>query len=149
MRLHFSIKEFLIAPRYGLPTEVADKLLRFHIWPLNHVREQLGHAVYVSQNSGYRPLKYELKQGRSGDSQHTFSGKGATDVTISPGELGKLFELLTESNYTRITYYPQELFLHCDYKANEQVLYKQTRNGWTQSDVQEIHELIERDLVNI
>ena len=148
MRLNFNISEFIIAPSYGLPIDIADKIVKHHLWPLNIVRWYLGHAVYVSQNSGYRPEQYELDQGRSGDSEHTFKGKGATDVTTNPGKLEELFDLLGDTEYTRICYYPGRMFFHCDY-ANERKRLYLDGDGWKQADYDQIVDAIDKDLVNI
>lgn len=99
-----------------LPTEVAQKMLDYHIVPMHQVRMTLGRGVWASQKSGYRPKEWELKQGRSGNSQHTFEGKGAVDWTCS-GDIKELLELIMEiTDYSRVCYYPKENFIHCDHK---------------------------------
>jgi uncharacterized protein YcbK (DUF882 family) len=99
-----------------IPLSVADKLICYHIAPMTKVREKLGKPIYASQRSGYRPKWYEIQRGRSGNSQHTFEDLGAIDWTTS-GDLNKLLALIIEhTNYTRICYYPNNGFIHCDYK---------------------------------
>lgn len=105
------------------PKEVYDAILDFHIEEMNPVRDVLGFPVIVSQNSGYRPKEYELSKGRSGNSQHTFEqihldGKcGAADYTSE--EIDQLVELILHcTNYHRVCYYPNNKFVHCDYKGN-------------------------------
>lgn len=116
----FSIKEFCITGEYP-PVEVAESIIENHINVLNPLREELGAAIIISQKAGYRPKQYELSKGRSGKSQHTFEDregnvtKGAADLT-SP-ELESLGVLLREkSSYSRICYYPNNGFYHCDHK---------------------------------
>lgn len=119
LRGNFSIKEFCITGECP-PEEVAQSIIDNHINVLNPIREKLGVPVIVSQKSGYRPKDYELSKGRSGKSQHTFEDKegnvtgGAVDLTST--KLGQLLDLLiSDSNYTRICYYPINHFIHCDH----------------------------------
>lgn len=115
MKLYFTLSELCIITG-TIPQEVADKLLRHHIWPMNPVREKLGHPIIASDNSGYRPKYYEKARGRSGNSQHCFEGKGAVDWTTT-GDIKKLILLIMQhTDYTRICYYPNNGFVHCDYK---------------------------------
>lgn len=112
---YFLINEFTTEKQ--IPTEVADKIQQYHINVMNPIREAFCAPILVSQNSGYRSKETELKQGRSGNSEHCFEGKGAADYTTSGDllSLGKL--LIKQSPYTRICYYPHKGFYHCDYKA--------------------------------
>ena len=114
-KLHFTLSELCIITG-SLPQDVADKLLQHHIWPMNPVREELDAAVLASDNSGYRPTYYDKARGRSGNSQHCFEGKGAVDWTTR-GDMQKLILLIMKlTSYTRICYYPNNRFVHCDYK---------------------------------
>lgn len=133
MTLHFSISELCIDEDAPLPLHVADKLLAFHIAPINPIRISLGVPVWASDRSGYRHKGWERshnrapndpRTGRTQWSRHTFDplagkdpeGKGAVDWTTNPAylpELGK--KLLRESKYSRICWYPDQLFYHCDY----------------------------------
>ena len=99
-----------------MPQDVADKLLQHHIWEMNPVREAIDAAILASDNSGYRPKHYEKSRGRSGNSQHCFEGKGAVDWTTR-GDIKDLLKLIMKmTGYTRICYYPNNKFIHCDYK---------------------------------
>lgn len=116
-KLYFSISELCITPK-EIPLSVADKLLKYHIHPMNALRAELGYPVWASQSSGFRPEWYELQRGRSGKSQHCFLEKGAIDWTsYRINDLLKL--LLDKSNYSRICYYENNRFIHCDYKNEE------------------------------
>lgn len=108
-----------------IPLIVADKLIRYHIAPMTPVRAELGAPVTASQRSGYRPRWYELQKGRSGNSQHCFNDKGAIDWTTG-GDINELLALIIKyTDYTRICYYPNNKFIHCDYKnTHERWLYK-------------------------
>lgn len=129
-KIPFSISELCISSE-PIPQEIADKLLEFHITPMIKVREELGGWVTASQKSGYRPKSWEIMKGRSGNSQHTFQGKGAVDWTAS--DLDRLEELIiTHTNYTRIVRY--DSFIHCDYKATDGKRYYFTSDAasnWT------------------
>ena len=111
--LYIDISELVIDPDAPLPLGVADKLLKYHIWPVNKIRQKLGVPVTASLNSGYRSIEWEKAHGRSGNSQHTFQDKGAVDWTSE--DLDALERLLiSDTNYTRITRYSG--FIHCDFK---------------------------------
>ena len=101
--------------------EVLDKIQIYHINQMNPIRHRLGIPVLVSQNSGYRSYETEISKGRSGNSQHCFKQKGAVDYVHTP-EL--LTELINNSEYTRICYYPHKGFIHCDFKAEKRRYYE-------------------------
>lgn len=130
MNIHFSMSEFLINPSEGLPIAVADKILKFHIPELNLMRIKLGDAIYISGNSGYRSVAWEKKQGRSGNSQHTFIGKGAVDITCDSDKFQELVKLAKQSNYKRIAIYPDKKFIHLDFNADVQQVFINTEKGW-------------------
>lgn len=114
----FATEEFCIEQGKNIPQWVATKLWSYHIIPMIVVRALLGQAIWASQNSGYRPEAYEKAQGRSGNSQHTFKGKGAVDWTCEKKYLDKLLKLILQyTDYTRIAVY--DTFIHCDYKAQD------------------------------
>lgn len=121
---HFKLSEFCIT-NDPIPQEIADKILLFHIVPMNKVREELDDAIKVSKKSGWRPKQYELDKGRSGRSEHTFlpsakdpDGRGAADYTAN--RIDDLLELIIKkTDYTRICYYPNNKFIHCDYGFEE------------------------------
>jgi hypothetical protein len=116
-QLYFSLSELCITPK-EIPQKVADKLLKYHVWPMNELRKELDSPVWASQSSGYRPEWYEKQRGRSGNSQHCFVGKGAVDWTAYRiSDLLKL--LLDKSSYTRICLYENNRFIHCDYKRDD------------------------------
>ena len=75
----------------AIPERVADAIQKFHILPMQEVRNKLGKAIWPSLKSGYRSPYYEKQKGRSGNSQHCFlekdGGKGATDWTCKDFDL--------------------------------------------------------------
>lgn len=112
MNIPFSLTELCITNN-DLPLDIADKLLKYHITPMVAVRKALNAPITASLKSGYRPVEYEKSKGRSGNSQHTFQGKGAIDWTAA--DLDKLEKLIIKhTDYTRIARYNS--FIHCDYK---------------------------------
>lgn len=136
-KLYFTLSEFLIDPaQIDLPIHVADKLLKHHIAIINPIREQLGEPIMVSKKSGYRPHRWELGNGRSGTSQHTFGDGhahpqnwwGAADYTSS--KLNELFEHLKKSAYRRICIYPKHRFIHCDHKGVEKLAFMSANGKW-------------------
>lgn len=113
----FSISEFCISPE-AIPQEIADKILRYHIGPMLGIRSELNFPIWPSEKSGYRSPAYEKKRGRSGNSQHCFEEKGAVDWTCAPENLPKLLKALKENSvYQRVCYYPNDGFIHCDYRV--------------------------------
>lgn len=116
---NFSISEFCIEGKP--PSErIGEIILSNHIVPMNVVRDAYGKPILVSKRSGYRPKAYEKSKGRSGNSQHNFEnshkhGTGAADYTSSVAE--ELVPLIKEHTcYQRICHYPNNNFVHCDYK---------------------------------
>lgn len=132
MKRKFKITEFTTEPH--IPPQIAEKILTYHIEVMNPIRYLLGSPIIVSEKSGYRSVETEIRQGRSGNSEHTFKGKGAADYT-TPGDLNMLGKLLKDSPYTRICYYPTKGFYHCDYKGSERILYiSEDGSKWTRRD---------------
>lgn len=135
MRLYFELSEFVITGE-TIPVDVANKIIHYHMLPLNDVRAHLGRAIWPSQNSCYRPVSWEKKRGRSGRSQHCFLGKGAVDLTWS-GDIDELLHALIEfTDYTRMAIYydNRRPFIHCDYKSDDgkRYIFKSTPNSkWT------------------
>lgn len=116
MKINFEISEFIITGK-TIPVIIADKILKWHIVPMMTVRLEMGIAIWASQNSGYRPVSWEKAHGRSGNSQHTFKGKGAVDWTCKDFKLYKdefLDSIINNTDYSRIAVYNN--FIHCDYK---------------------------------
>lgn len=113
--LKVTIPELLIVPDMKLSAFEANELMKHAVF-LSKVREESGKPLYISQRSGYRPKWYERKKGRSGNSEHaTFDqeDRGATDLIYNK----KQFQLIWDSDfYTRICYYPNNNFIHCDRK---------------------------------
>lgn len=149
----FTISELCIDKSKDVPQDIADKILLHHILPMNPVREALGEPIYVSENSGWRHLQWELSRGRSGKSQHVFlpESKGAVDWTIggiekheNNGNFEGLFELIYDlTPYTRIAVYPDTRFIHCDYKSPKRQLFLSTNSSkWTLTNYDKIIEKI-------
>lgn len=149
MNNYFTVSELCIDQDAKVPQDIADKILLHHILVMNPVRHELGEAIFASENSGWRPLQWELARGRSGGSQHTFKFKGAVDWTIggvekteTDGDFQKLFELICEMTpYTRIAVYPQDegCFIHCDYAAEKRQLFlSDSRSNWELVTYEEI-----------
>ena len=99
--------------------DVADKILEFHIRPMENVQKKHNGEITCSRRSGYRSPEYEILKGRSGTGQHTFTGRGAVDW-ITSGDLNELLdEMIQETGYTRICIYKESLFIHADYKKED------------------------------
>lgn len=135
MKVYFKIEEFVISGD-TVPVKVADKILHYHILPCNKVREELGVPMTASQKSGYRSVEWEKSRGRSGNSQHTFKGKGAVDWTCNnfkDNAKKMLLSLIDNTEYTRMAVY--NTFIHCDYKptpSGKRELYTSTPDSvWT------------------
>jgi len=105
----------------SISQDVADKILLYHILPMNAAQDVLGFKIHCKTSkglySGWRPKWWEIQRGRGGSSQHTFKGKGAVDWRCDNWEKNKeLFidYLIMNTRYTRIAVYDN--FVHCDYK---------------------------------
>lgn len=110
----YTIQQFNISGE-DIPQGVADKIIRFHMEPVWDIALEMG--AYPSQNSSYRSETWEKSKGRSGNSQHTFKGKGATDWTCDNFLQNKeefLGLLIENTDYIRFAVYSN--FIHCDYK---------------------------------
>lgn len=143
-QLYFKMHEFIITGE-NVPISVADKIIHAHMLPMNAVREEMGVAVFPSLNSGYRPRRWELKNGRSGNSQHCFGEKedgyfdpmalGAVDWTCKDFAQNKdklLKAIIKHTGYTRIAVY--STFIHCDFKARDGRRYlfdSDSASNWT------------------
>lgn len=138
-KLFFKLSEFNIS-RQPIPEKVADKILRFHIWPLNHVRRLYRQPIIISKRSGYRPIEWEAKHNRKGDSEHCFTGKGACDIVGSDMKL-LLHLIATETEYCRLCYYPQQNFIHVDLKNNVRRYYIDYSDGLGWKGVKNLQEL--------
>ena len=136
MKFKFKISEFCRDQVSDIPLEIADKIL-IHIGVLTPIRDILGQPIYVSKDSGYRTLKHEIGRGRSGDSEHVFRGGGAVDLTCDPEYMGELVRLLKMSAYRRVCYYPENNFVHCDFKEGIKRYYTSYPGaGWKLQTIQ-------------
>lgn len=150
-KLYIKPSELIYDHDGGLPTDVADKMLEFHIMPVNQIRIDAGYPITASKRSGYRSKEHEAKKGRTPApdrdwSRHTYMpikihdpfGKGATDWRTSNLRNMKDFggRLISGTQYARICYYPNHNFFHCDYKfeTRGQRLFIAGADGWTQVD---------------
>lgn len=113
--------------------EIADKIILYHISPIQSVEIVLGKKIWASKRSGYRPVEWEWSRGRSGNSQHCFKEKGAVDWTCDNFAKNKnnFIELLIQmTEYKRIAVY--DGFVHCDYKGEHRQLFKSdAASNWT------------------
>lgn len=115
MKNYFNISDFNISGE-AIPQDVADKILKYHIEPMNEIAAKLPFDIIVSAKSGYRSYKWEKSKGRSGNSHHTFRGMGAVDWTCEDFNTNKdefLAALIEHTDYSRIAEY--NTFFHCDY----------------------------------
>lgn len=117
-KLYVTIPELLIIPDIRLTGPIAHELMKHCVF-LSDVRAKSGKPLLISRNSGYRPRYYELKRGRSGNSEHTkfdMPDRGAVDIVYDQHQL----QLIYDSDfYTRICYYPNNGFFHCDRKPTD------------------------------
>lgn len=126
----FKISDFNISGE-PIPEDIADKILLYHILPMNKVRDNMGIPIWPSEKSGYRSVKWEKSKGREGNSQHVFRGKGAVDITCKDFAENKgalLDNLIKLTDYTRICLY--DTFYHVDYGGIERWYYENTPTGW-------------------
>lgn len=126
---HFLISDFCIS-NVDIPEDIADRILLYHLMPMNAVQDATPFDVYPSysvkgQPSGWRPYFWEIARGRSGGSQHTFGQrksvvldqKGACDITcedFSQNVDYLLDALIEKTDYIRFAVY--KTFIHADYK---------------------------------
>ena len=117
MGTHLFIYNEFYLPGTEVPREVLKKLNK-HIEILFNIQKKIGESIYVSKHSGYRPVEYELAKGRSGNSEHCFKGDGAVDITCAKEAMPLLRKHLASSPYTRLCFYPENNFIHCDFKKS-------------------------------
>ncbi len=131
---YFDIAEFLIDPEMRdpaagrVPVHVVQKIDAHHRPILNPIRARLDVPVIISKRSGYRTPEWEKARGRSGSSEHTFAGKGAVDVR-SNKKLDQLLDLLIDSDYNRVCWYPHHGFIHCDFKGDDYQYFRADENS--------------------
>jgi len=146
VKVNFNVSEFIYDKNAPVPLDVLNAIVRYHLMPVNVARNDLGFPVIVSQSSGYRTVEHEKSMGRTGTSLHCFGThipklkdrpehyrKGAVDYTCSRINLEKLFLALIRVGYTRICFYPDKYFFHCDYFSDRPMWYEATPEGkWVQ-----------------
>lgn len=126
MNDHMTIPEYVIAPELGISLDVAEKIRKYHAFPMNILRNKLRFPIIVSRNSGYRHPEYELSRNRT-TSTHMFEeikerqdpGFGAADYRVAPALWYKFAtELVFSRIYTRLIFYPllDTPFIHADYR---------------------------------
>ena len=104
----------------GFPKDVEKKVRICHMMPLMIVDDLLrmkNIQIEISLRSSYRSLSWEKSKGRSGNSEHSFKGLGAVDLTCNDFAKNKdtlLDALKNNTDYTRLAVYNS--FIHCDYK---------------------------------
>lgn len=124
-----------------LEKDVIEKIEKYHLPELKKL------TCSVTSIVGYRSKEYELSRNRSGLSEHTFVGKGAVD--LSALDANSLLIDLTKTNYTRICYYPEENFFHCDFKEKSKRIYFINKNGkWVRSNLAQIVEKINNHVIS-
>lgn len=152
MKLYIKPSELIFDHSAGLPADVADRMLEFHILPVNRIRRIAGYGITASQNSGYRTKQHEISKGRQPKNQnedwsrHTYQphpefdpeGKGATDWR--PVDLSNMsdfaWRMVEMTNYSRLCYYPDQNFIHSDFKheSRGRRLFIASSGGWKQTD---------------
>lgn len=126
MNQYITLSEYIISPNHPVSVEVADKILRYHLFPMNRLRNQLGFPIIVSAKSGYRHPEYERMKGRK-DSTHEFReidyrddpGYGAADYRVAPAQWVIFGNTLVKDGlYNRLIFYPNATtpFVHGDYR---------------------------------
>ena len=125
-KLYFSHQEFILRKDLPVASDIIDKIIEYHLLPMNDIRQKFGSPIIVSKSSGYRHMEHEIEKNRLPTSSHLFMehperqdpGYGASDYTVAPALFVKFIELMVESQYTRIAFYPFQKtpFIHCDYR---------------------------------
>lgn len=140
VNINFELREFFIEPLEAslpeVPSYVVESIIRNHLIPANIVRNELGVPLLVSRSSCFRSVAHERSRNRNGLSLHTFGThtdepseidkKGACDYTLQAGNMDlfpTLGVLLARLPYTRIIVYPNNLFYHADYNAQNKFFY--------------------------
>jgi hypothetical protein len=125
----------------GIPLSVADKIIRYHMTPLQIVRSELGVPIHVT--SGFRPIEWEVKRGRSGNSQHTFQVKGAVDVSLFRNtHRWQDFADLIKQHYMRIAWYPIQNFMHLDHDATQRQFFIVRNSTWMNVSLHELRKAL-------
>jgi hypothetical protein len=131
------------------------KIIQFHHYPLNKVREKFGQPIFV--RSCFRPETWELTKSRKGTSQHCFEGdsKGAVDVSVTKwglGDVNKMFQLaqgLAINGYKRLCFYPsaEGFFIHADYKNTHEKIQFFIGAKWENVEAEQFYKAILNDKV--
>lgn len=125
MKDYMTLREYVINPQHGITLDVAEKIRKYHVYPMNILRNKVGFPIIVSQNSGYRSQEHELSKGRSLTSAHLFQentdrqdpGFGAADYRVADENWGVFIrELIDARIYPRLIFYPNSKFVHADYR---------------------------------
>ena len=144
MKIRHNISDFIF--RHDIPVEapVYDAILHYHLLPIHRVEQKLGCHVMptlIGRRGGggsvYRHPEHERERGRSGKGMHTFMDwKGAGDYTIADfTKIEKFLNVLVkETDFTRLCYYPNHNFVHCDYRADTLQLFVDEGKGWQYVD---------------
>jgi hypothetical protein len=132
IKIPFNISEYIARPDLPTTVEVMDKILQNHIRVMLPVRAALGAPISVSLKSGFRHPIHEVQKKRSGTGEHTYTGKGAADYTTAAESFVRFAELMAQSEYTRLCFYPNERFIHADHKATTKQFFTQQTpaDGW-------------------
>ena len=144
MKIRHNISDFIF--RHDIPVEapVYDAILHYHLLPIHRVEQKLScHVVptLVGRHGGggsvYRHPEHERERDRSGTGSHTFKDKkGAGDYTVTDfNQFEKFLSVLVkETDFTRLCYYPNHNFIHCDYRADTLQLFVDEGRGWQYVD---------------
>ena len=144
MKIRHNISDFIF--RHDIPVEapVYDAILHYHLLPIYRVEQKLScHVVptLVGRHGGggsvYRHPEHERERGRSGTGSHTFTDKkGGGDYTVTDfNQFEKFLNVLVkETDFTRLCYYPNHNFIHCDYRADTLQLFVDEGKGWQYVD---------------
>jgi hypothetical protein len=136
---------------FGQPSkQQLNTLAELYYTPLNEVEKQMGVDVFI--RSCFRSYDHEILHGRGGTSEHCFHKKGAVDASTTksssqvadPSKMHELAGLLINAGFTRIAYYPELQFFHCDYKCTfgKQFFISDSKSNWTKVEPSEFYRAI-------
>jgi len=143
MKKQLRVSDFIID---GKPTAlpIIDKIVQYHLNPINRINLYFTEHIYPSLKSGFRTFAWEKSKQRSGGSQHCFGDMG--NGVIDPVELGAvdwtcdnfnkfklqlLDVLIKDTKYTRFCIYNG--IIHADYKTTstgERELFEMKNGKW-------------------
>ena len=121
LRFGYKLNELIITDYTPTHTELISlHNLASELYDLSLI---LGRKIEISRRSALRPKSYELSKGRSGNSEHSkfyIYNRGAADLVNITG----LYDVLVlYSSFKRICLYPNNNFIHVDYKPAEHRLF--------------------------